>query len=206
MIQCFCSKLEIYALTYVEELELYEEEFDIDLNGYGEIVPEEERACTCCFTGHRVMSKSQRSEVLYRLRSTILYFVSKGVVNFRAGGALGFDTLAATMVVDLKRSDNRIKLILDLPYEGQDENWSDTDKRIYKFICENADVINVFDKRPSSRRKATELLYKRNRALVDNSDYCVCYLKKKGRSGTAYTVDYAKRLDREIINLYSEEE
>ena len=181
---------------------MYQEEND--LYSYEETVPEEERACSCCFTGHRVMSKSERKEVLFRLRSTVLYFVSKGVVNFRAGGALGFDTLAATMVVDLKRSDDRIKLILDLPYEGQDEKWSDTDKRIYKFICDNADVINVSEKKPSSRQKATELLYKRNKALVENSDYCICYLKKKGRSGTAYTVDYAKRLDREIINLYNE--
>lgn len=183
---------------------MYEEENDIYVS-YDETVPEEERACTCCFTGHRIMSESERKNVLFRLRSTILYFVSKGVVNFRAGGALGFDTLAATMVIDLKRSDDRIKLILDLPYEGQHEKWSDDNKRIYKFIYDNADEINVTEKLPTSRAKATELLLKRNRMLVENSDYCICYLKKKGRSGTAYTVDYAKRLDREIVNLYSEE-
>ncbi len=170
------------------------------------LVPEDVRACSCCFTGHRRMSAKERRATLYRLRSTILYLVSKGVVNFRAGGALGFDTIAATMVIDLKRSDDRIKLILDLPYEGQDEKWSDSDKRIYAFIRENADEVNVSEKLPTSREKATQLLYKRNRALVDNSDYCVCYMKNNKRSGTAYTVDYAKRCDREIINLYSDNE
>jgi len=186
---------------------LYEEwAEDIICDEDWQSLPDEVKACTCCFTGHRRMSAKERRNTLYRLRSTILYLVSKGVVNFRAGGALGFDTLAATMVVDLKRSDDRIKLILDLPYEGQDEKWSDADKRIYAFICDNADEVNVLGSKPDSRKNATELLYKRNRTLVDNSDYCVCYLKNSRRSGTAYTVDYAKRNDMEIINLYCDDE
>ena len=146
------------------------------------VVPEEERACSCCFTGHRRMGKEERREALYRLRSTILYLVSKGIVNFRAGGALGFDTLAASMVIDLKRSNDKIRLVLDLPYENQNDGWSEENKRIYSFICQNADEINVPKRKPKNRKEATELLYKRNRALVDNSDYCVCYLKNSVRS------------------------
>ena len=163
-------------------------------------VPEGEKACSCCFTGHRIISAAERERVLYRLKSTVLWLVSKGITVVRAGGAVGFDTIAATTVLDLKRSDGRIKLVLELPYRAQAEKWNEKDMRIYDFIRQSADEVNYYGENPSGKQKSTELMLKRDRALVDRSAYCVCYLNKK-RGGTAYTVDYAKRNDLEIINL-----
>ena len=40
----------------------------------------------------------------------------------------------------------------------------------------------------------------RNRNLVDNSAYLVCYFRER-RGGTAYTVDYADRQGIQIIRL-----
>jgi len=165
--------------------------------------PEGERETSCCFSGHRVMSKQERERLLYRLRSTVLWLVSKGVVRFHAGGALGFDTIAATTVIDIKRKEPDVKLILDLPYKSQTRNWSDGDKRIYDFILENADKVSFCGKDPNSREEASGLLHKRNRILVDSCAYCVCYMKNS-KGGTAYTVDYAKKKDLEIINLAGE--
>ena len=169
-----------------------------------EQLPEGERACSCCFSGHRRIVPSERSRVLYRLRSTVLWLVSKGITNFYAGGALGFDTIAATTVIDLKRTEPKVRLILELPYESQNSGWSENDKRIYAFIKENADEIHICGENPENREKASQYLHIRNREMVEHSSYCVCYLKNR-RGGTAYTVNYAKKCDLDIINLAEDE-
>ena len=43
-------------------------------------------------------------------------------------------------------------------------------------------------------------MQKRNRHLVDNSSACICYLTKSA-GGTAYTVNYARRMGLRIINI-----
>jgi len=43
-------------------------------------------------------------------------------------------------------------------------------------------------------------MQKRNRNLVDNSGVCIAYLTEN-RGGTFYTVNYAAKLNREIINI-----
>lgn len=53
------------------------------------------RAKTCCFTGHRSLNGAEKLTVGVRLRKTIKELVKQGVVFYGAGGALGFDTLAA---------------------------------------------------------------------------------------------------------------
>lgn len=178
-----------------------DEFFDFDIIETNETyVPEGEKECSCCFTGHRRLMAKEKKDALIKLRSTILYLVSKGVYIFRAGGALGFDTLAASMVIDLKREHSEIKLVLELPYEAQHAKWSDKDKRIFEFIKENADFLNVHSAVPKNKNQAVEAMYKRNRALVDNSSYCICFMNKNS-GGTAYTTAYAKKKDIEIINL-----
>lgn len=163
-------------------------------------VPDTVKLATCCFTGHRNMPKSDKSRVLREIISTVSFLSSKGVTNFRAGGALGFDTLAAAVVIDLKRQNPKLKLILDLPFPGQSDNWNENEKRIYEFEKAHADEINFYGETPVGRAKISEYMFKRNRALVDNSSYCICYLKNN-KGGTAYTVDYATRRGLEIINL-----
>lgn len=43
-------------------------------------------------------------------------------------------------------------------------------------------------------------MHKRNRHLVDNSGYCICYLTRT-QGGTAYTVDYALERGLPVINI-----
>ena len=158
---------------------------------------------SCSFTGHRILSPEERQDLLPALKSTVLYLISQGVKEFHSGGALGFDTLAASVVFDIAREHNDVKLVLDLPYEKQSEKWSDTDKRFYDFIKSKADIINVHFPNPKNKEEAVKALLSRNRIMVDKSHYCVCYLKDEDakRGGTAYTVNYAKLHDTQIINL-----
>ena len=56
----------------------------------------------CCFTGHRKLKKDKLSEVKDDLIKILEHLIEKGYTEFLAGGALGFDTVAASEVLDLK--------------------------------------------------------------------------------------------------------
>ena len=162
---------------------------------------------TCSFTGHRILTDAERLRLVPILKSTVLYLISQGVKEFHCGGAMGFDTLAATVVFDVSREHGDIRLILELPYEKQAEKWNDRDKRFYEFVKSKAHEINVHFPNPKSKEDATYALLSRNRIMIDKSHYCVCFLRNEDakRGGTAYTVNYAKLHDAHIINLAKQE-
>ena len=159
---------------------------------------------SCSFTGHRTISDSEKLLLLPVLKSTILYLYSLGVREFHCGGAIGFDTLCATVVFDISRTHDGIRLILELPYEKQADGWKDSNKRFYDFLKSKADEINVHSDNPKNKNQAVTALLKRNRIMIDKSHYCVCFLKNQN-GGTAYTVNYAKKQDVQIINLAQNE-
>lgn len=70
---------------------------------------------TCCFTGHRQIPPQQNLKIYKCLKAEITNLIENGVVNFVTGGALGFDTLAAQTVLELRQRYAHIKLQLILP-------------------------------------------------------------------------------------------
>ena len=106
-----------------------------------------------------------------------------------------FDTLAAQVVIKLRKTYPQIKLILVLPCETQTDRWNITDKQTYDNIKNRADKIVYI-----SKQYTKNCMFIRNRHLIDNSSKCVCYLTRE-QGGTAYTVNYAKNCGLDIINL-----
>nr|WP_325232724.1 SLOG family protein [uncultured Oscillibacter sp.] len=153
------------------------------------------RKQTCCFTGHRTIPPGKRRELARRLEETVLRLYRRGVRYFGAGGALGFDTLAAQAVLSLREECPGIRLILVLPCPSQTKGWKPEDAAEYERIKSRADKV-VY----TSQEYTQGCMYKRNRHLVDHSGVCVCYLTKDS-GGTAYTVRYARTHGLEIINL-----
>lgn len=149
---------------------------------------------TVCFTGHRKIPPERMNTLARRLKAIIIELIENGYLYFGAGGALGFDTLAAQTVLDLKSDYPQIKLILVLPCLSQADSWSFRDKEIYEYIKAIADKV-VY----TSREYSKGCMHKRNRHLVDNSSACICYLTES-TGGTAYTVEYAKRMNLLVIN------
>jgi len=150
---------------------------------------------TCCFTGHRQISQSEVNNIKEKLKQTILGLYGLGVVYFGSGGALGFDTLAAQCVLELKQIYPRLKLIMVLPCKEQAYRWSNNDKAVYSIILRHADKTTY-----TSEHYSQYCMHVRNRHLVDSSYYCICYLNKS-TGGTAYTVSYAINKGLKIINL-----
>lgn len=121
--------------------------------------------------------------------------IGRGVTVFNAGGALGFDTLAAEIVIGLKKTYPQIKLVLVLPCPEQADKWNAYNREKYHKISACADkLVYVSDE------YSVGCMHKRNRFLVDGSAYCICYLKKE-RGGTAYTVNYAKSRGLIVFNV-----
>lgn len=153
------------------------------------------RSQTCCFTGHRFLPENEKEKISLALESTVLSLIHSGYRYFGAGGALGFDTLAAQTVLRLRQSYPDIGLILVLPCVSQADKWPPADIAVYQEIMGQANKI-VY----TSHKYTAGCMFKRNRHLVDHSSVCICYLEKS-TGGTAYTVDYARKCGLKIINL-----
>ena len=149
----------------------------------------------CCFTGHRHISDDDIMLLPQALEKTISELYSLGVREFRAGGAIGFDTIAALKVIAFRKNHPDVRLALILPCRDQDSRWGRFDRETYQYILECADSVIY-----TENSYTPDCMYKRNRALVQNSDYCIAYLKKED-GGSAYTVSFAKRSGVSIINL-----
>ena len=150
---------------------------------------------TACFTGHRIIPLSERNAVSKAFEEAIVESIKNGYRYFGAGGALGFDTMAALTVLRLKRQYPHIKLILVLPCEDQTRNWKTADIEKYEHIKSQADKVVYVSKEYTS-----DCMHRRNRHLVDNSSLCICYLTKQS-GGTAYTVEYAVKNGLRIENI-----
>ena len=155
----------------------------------------------CCFTGHRTLEKRHLSRLPDRLSGILKEKYREGYRVFRAGGALGFDTVAALSVLDLKRDCPDVRLELMLPCRDQAAKWGDTDVQIYYSIIERADSVIY-----ASENYAPGCMHKRNRMLVEGASCCVAYFNtaKTERSGTAYTYEYARDRGLELINVWTD--
>ena len=96
-----------------------------------------EKEITCCFTGHRSMSYNQKRKASTDIRSAVKSLVKKGVKHFIVGGALGFDTVAAATVINMRDNDRLtdgngkeadITLTIAVPCPTQSSQWSFANK------------------------------------------------------------------------------
>ncbi len=150
----------------------------------------------CSFTGHRIIPTATREAIKDRLHRTLVDLIEeKGVTLFIAGGALGFDTLAALEVLALREKYPEIRLRLAIPCDEQTKGWKDKDVLLYEEIMSRADEV-VY----TSHAYTSGCMHTRNRYMVDSSDFCVAYMTKAS-GGTAYTVKYALKNEKEVINI-----
>lgn len=148
---------------------------------------------SCCFTGHRIISRENKAFVIEKTYEICRNLIKEGYTEFIAGGALGFDTIGAQCIIELKKEYDEIKLILALPCKNQYKGWKKADIEIYENIARQADeVIYV------SEEYYHDCMKKRNRYMVDESSVCIAYLTHIS-GGTAYTVTYAVEQGKKII-------
>ena len=151
----------------------------------------------CCFTGHREIPEHLASGTKDMLEKAIRSLARQGVSSFRAGGARGFDCMAALAVIAIRDNEfPNIKLDLFLPCKDQTRGWKLWEKAQYAYILKKSDS-HVY----VSEKYYSGCMHKRNRAMVDGSDFCIAFYDGSS-GGTAYTVDYAAQRGLQIINVY----
>ena len=144
---------------------------------------------TLCFTGHRVI-RSQDQHLEAWLMQALENLIRRGYRYFGAGGARGFDMIAAQQVIALKQQYPHIHLILALPFWNQyekEQGWSREEIERYHWIIEKASKTVYI-----GQTYAPGCYYARNRHLVDHSSLCLCY-QYKNNGGTHYTTEYARQ-------------
>ncbi len=148
---------------------------------------------TCCFTGHRDVKAEDVPEIKKNISAEIESLIKRGIIYYGCGGALGFDTLAAETVLELKEKYNNIRLILVLPCRDQSDSWKSENKMKYDAIMKKADKVIY-----TSDKYYRGCMQKRNRHLVDHSCVCIAYVRKSC-GGSVYTLKYANEKGLEII-------
>ena len=151
---------------------------------------------TVCFTGHRDINKALAPYIPSALKSEIKNLILLGATSFRAGGAMGFDTVAALCVLELKEIYPHITLDLILPCRDQTNGWNEQNIRAYNYILSQADSIKYI-----TDTYRAGCMHERNRALVDGSDFCLAFCSSD-KGGSAYTVSYAESRGVEVINTW----
>lgn len=153
---------------------------------------------TCCFTGHRAIPARALPALAKELEQTLRRLIGEGMRYFGAGGALGFDTLAAETVLRLKGEYPGVRLILVLPCRDQTRGWKEADVRRYREILSRADKV-VY----TAEHYFPGCMHRRNRHLVDNSSVCVAYCTRQ-TGGSAYTAQYARQRGLRLVMLGEE--
>ena len=150
---------------------------------------------TCCFTGHRKLPAKKINTIVFKLNEAVERLIQEGVTNFLCGGALGFDQIAASLIIAKKEMGYNIRLIMALPYKGQEDLWTIKQKQLYRHLLDAADAIEYI-----SESYTKDCLEKCNQYMIDESTYCICALIRE-MSKIGKTVRYAKEKNRQIINI-----
>lgn len=150
---------------------------------------------TLCFTGHRQIVPKCLPTLTTSLDAQLETQYAAGYRTFIAGGALGFDTLAAERVLHLKQRHPDARLLLAIPCVGQDAHWTESQQIHYARLCYAADgCIRLSDHYYSG------CMMVRNRFMVDHASLCICYMEAF-RGGTVATVAYALKKGIPVLNL-----
>lgn len=150
---------------------------------------------TCCFTGHRKLPANKIQAILINLDREIDILIDKGVTDYISGGALGFDQIAASLIVAKKEMGKKIRLIFALPCKNQDSLWDEKQKELYQNLLGEADEVIYI-----SEEYDPFCMKRRNKYMVEHSAYCICALLHE-KSGTAQTVRFARKKGLKIVNV-----
>ena len=152
---------------------------------------------SCTFTGHRDIEFSKIRPLKVALRDAILQCYNEGVTNFICGMALGFDMMAAEIVLNLRDECPDITLTAVVPFDGQEDRWRPSEQHRYDSILDEADQVIILSERYF---KGCEM--KRNAFMANGSCRVIAYFNGEPHGGTYYTFKSANEAGQQVVNLY----
>ena len=166
---------------------------------------ESDRSKTCCFTGHRPAKlpwgydeRDPRCIALKRsLYREIESLYKAGYRRFISGMALGCDLYFAEAVLELKECYPSVILEAAIPFLGQAERWSASNRARWQAIVGACDLESVVQETYDRG-----CMLRRDRYMVDSASTILAVFDESP-GGTKYTLDYAakKRLTIFLLDL-----
>lgn len=156
---------------------------------------EKEKSIT--FTGHRIIPFIRQEEVRTQLTTVVALAYKSGITCFYCGMALGFDLMAAEVVLSLKDKFPDIRLIAVVPFSGQSDRWAFSEQERYHRILAKTDKVVVL-----SGNYFRGCLLRRNDYMLSHSCDVIAYYDGKPQGGTFYTVKKAGRMKMDVVNIY----
>lgn len=144
---------------------------------------------TCCVTGHRKVPKEKITKVRKRLLDEIQNAISDGYTSFIMGGADGVDLMFGELVLEFRDKGCQIELVADIPYR----NRLNSKSVVFRQVIAGCSAVNVVMEgyQPSC-------FHARNRDMVQKSSRVIAVYDGRENGGTAYTIRYARALQREV--------
>lgn len=157
---------------------------------------------TAAFSGYRSSKlpgggndEAELQRIARDLDGAIANAYAEGYDTYMVGMAEGFDMLAAERVLEFKVRHSDVRLIAVEPF---DDGRMRSER--YNSIISAADEVETLARDFNMGR-----YYQRNQYLVDHCARLICYYDGIA-GGTEYTVEYAKKKGREIVNIAPKEE
>lgn len=161
-----------------------------------------------CFSGYRpekfpfplIKSCPEFATLHASIRAAIIQAMEDGYTSFLCGMAQGFDLLCAEAVMGLQNAGGvwgEIQLVAVLPFAGHSVSVSW--RAAHSLTLEQASRVVTI-----APAYQAGVYFQRNRYLVDHASRLICYYDGQP-GGTEYTLRYARKMRREIINVATSE-
>lgn len=147
------------------------------------------------FTGHRpdALGGYDNEELFQELKERIKIVLYKLKPEMCISGmAIGVDQIAAKACLELK-----IPFEAAIPFKGQEKMWPFESKKEYQKILNQAVKKTIVCEGGYSPWK----MLKRNEYMVDKCDLLFSVWNGKESGGTWRAIEYAKKLNKKILNL-----
>ena len=140
----------------------------------------------CSFFGHRNLA-GESQKISRILKEVLVDLIEKGTDTFYVGCHGEFDVLASQIAYDLKTDYPQIQVILILCYAGE---LNSAKSRFHDFFFPLE--VEMTPKRAC--------IVKRNRWVIDNSDWIVSFVKYE-TGGAHSALEYARKHKKQIIEI-----
>lgn len=156
-----------------------------------------EKLRACFFTGHRRLPESRLDEIKELIWDKAeKLIIDYDVRYFISGGALGFDTIAAETIAELRELYPHIRLLMYLPCYNQSKIWTAQNQKRYEEMLDAADEILYVTKSDY----VDGCMQKRNMRMIKDAFFCIAFCTQS-RSGTGATLRFAKESGDKVINV-----
>jgi uncharacterized phage-like protein YoqJ len=159
---------------------------------------------TVCITGHRpdvFLQSHYDLETAKRIANDTMWLLKqeyKDELELCLGGAIGADQYAGAAAIE---HEIRYRMFLPFLPEIQAKFWNKSDKLELDRQLQHAAGITIVD--PNDKYDIGNY-YKRDKEMVDNSDFVVAFWAGKRRGGTYLTIKYALSQSKFVLNALNE--